>query len=199
MTFKNLIEPQNVESGVAEKLLVAPVSFFTEGGIQSPTPPYLFDGSEVVIFDDHIFLPGKAWIEIALPPGKNELNAKSIGDTGFVKFAQEIKCVIAGSYAVQHELIKNLLNIPLIALIKDSNCPANMYYQLGTSCVHAYLSTDFSTGTTKEGIKGYSARISANGEYVQLYQGSTESLKQYLITEDGEFILTEDDLKIEIE
>lgn len=201
MTFKNLLQPQNRESGVAQKLFVAPVSFFEEGGIMAPSPPYLYDGAEVVIEDSHIFLAGKGFLEIALAPEKNNLDMKMIGDTGFTKFDQVIKAIIPGSYAIQHELMKNLLNQQLIVIIKDSNCPANLYYQLGTSCVPAYMSTDFTTGTTREGLKGYNASFNSSLGYLQIYAGvvSVLNLGNNLITEDGEDILTEDDENITTE
>ena len=56
-----------------------------------------------------------------------------------------------------------MLNKPLIALSKDADCAADLYYQLGCDCVFAYLTADFSTGTTKDGVKGYSAKISYAG------------------------------------
>jgi hypothetical protein len=81
----------------------------------------------------------------------------------------EMKVFIPGSYADAHEMVANMINQPLIVLTKDSNCPAKMWYQLGCDCTSAYLKADFSTGTTKDGVKGYSGTISWQNSYIQLY------------------------------
>lgn len=172
-SFFNLNNPVNTGAGVAEKILLAHKNWFVS--IKSPGY-YEQPGDDVVIKDTHIFKPGYGFISIALAPEKNSLDAKTIGDTLFQKLANELKVFIPGSYAELHEEIWQLMNQPLIVLIKDSNCPANMYYQLGTDCVAAYLAADFSTGTTKDGIKGYSATITNTSPKVFLYKGQIQYL-----------------------
>ena len=108
---------------------------------------------------------------MALAADKNSYDAKTIGDTGFTKFANEVNVIVPGSYADQHELMKDLLNKPVIVLIKDSDCPADMWYQVGSACVFAYISPAFETGTTKESIKGYKLKITNTASKVYLYQG----------------------------
>ena len=118
---------------------------------------------QVKVKTAHLFNVGRAFAKFLLAPEKNKLDAKTIGETGFNKLDQEASIFIPGSYAEVHEAVKNLLNTPLIVLVKDSQCGAHMYYQLGCDCVFAYLKGDFSTGTTKDGTKGYTCTITYAG------------------------------------
>ncbi len=169
--YKNLKAPVNTQSGVAEYVLIAQASDFTDGGIQCPVAPFEGqpEGESVQILTPHEFVADRGFAKVVLAPEKNSLDAKTIGDTLFQKLDFELKVFIPGSYAKVHEAIANFINTGLIVLIKDSNCPANMWYQLGCDCTFAYLKADFSTGTTKDGVKGYSATITWQNSYVQLY------------------------------
>jgi len=167
--FANLKEHSNIDSGIADFVLVAPFYDFEEGGVKSPAAPFTERGDEVTIKTAHVFKAGKAFIKVALAPEKNQLTGTTIGDTGFQKMDQVLDIFIPGSYAEAHEFAKNIINTPLIVLAKDSNCPANVHYQLGNDCVQAYCKMDFSTGTTKDGVKGYKGTISFQNGYIQLY------------------------------
>lgn len=167
--YTNLKSPKNTGSGVSDFILLAPVADFEEGGIKCPVAPFAAPGDEVTIKTAHVFLAGKAFVKYALAPEKNKLDAKTIGEKGFQKLDQEIDIFVPGSYAELHEAMKNWLNTPLIALVKDSECGADLWYQLGCDCVYAYLSVDFSTGTTKDGIKGYNGKVTYVGGSILLY------------------------------
>jgi hypothetical protein len=170
--YKNLTSPRNTGSGVAEYVLIAKVNEdFVTGGIKCPVAPFdgQPDGESVQVLEAHEFVEGRGFAKMALAPEKNQLIAKSIGDTGFTKADFELNCFIAGSYAEVHEQMANILNIPLIVLIKDSNCPANLWYQLGCDCTGAYAKWDFNSGTTKDGVKGYNVTFTWQNPYVQLY------------------------------
>lgn len=169
--YANLKTPKNTGSGVADGVWLAPVSDFVEGGIKGPVAPFSSPGDEVVIKDNHEFKPGKKFVNFLLAPQKNQLSGATIGDLGFQKLDFELKIFMAGSYAEVHEAVKNILNTPLVVLIKDSNCAANMYYQLGSNCNYAWASFAFSTGTTVDGIKGYEGTIKYQGPGVYLYEG----------------------------
>lgn len=167
--YKSLPTWQNSTSGIADYVLLAPVSFFDVDGIKCPEAPFTNPGDEVKILTAHTFLSGKGFIRVALAPEKNQLNAKTIGDKGFQKLDFELDIFVPGSYADVHELIKNLINTPLIAIVKDSNCGADILYQLGCDCVYAYASFDFSTGTNNQGVKGYNGKITYQNGYIQQY------------------------------
>lgn len=172
LAYANLLEPQNTGSGIGEYILVAPVKDFTE--IKCPVAPFTNRGDEVRILEDHVFKTGKKFVKIQLAPGKNQLDAATIGDLGFQKLDIELKVFIAGSYAEAHELVKNLINTPLIVLSPDSNCGSGDFYQLGCDCASAWAKFDFSTGTTLDGVKGYSGTISYQNGYIQVYKGTRE-------------------------
>jgi hypothetical protein len=174
-TYANLKTPQNTGSGIGDFIYLAPVSHFVEpDGIKCPAAPFTNPGDEVKILLDHEFVVGKKFAKVILAPEKNQLTGKTIGDLGFQKLDIELKGFIPGSYAEVHEAVKNWINQPMIVLTKDSNCPANMYYQLGCDCVYAYVKADFSTGTTKDGVKGYEITITYQNGYIQLYAGAIE-------------------------
>lgn len=175
-TFANLKSPQNVESGIADYVLIAPVSDFEDDGIKCPVAPFTNPGDEVKVKTAHVFKEDKAFAKYILAPEKNELSATTIGDLGFQKLNLELKVFIPGSYAEVHEAVKNIINTPLIVLAKDSNCPANMYYQLGCDCTYAWAKFDFTTGTTVSGVKGYSGTITYQQGYIQLYTAAVSVL-----------------------
>lgn len=174
-SFKNLKNPLNIFSGIADYVLIAPVEWFADGGIKGPSQA-LEPGDEVSIYQDHEFKEEKGFVQFMLAPEKNRFDATSIGDKGFNKMDQTLTIFIPGSYTEAHEAVKNLLNTPLIALSPDANCGSQMHYQLGNNCVYAYLTADFSTGTTKEGIKGYTAKVNYAASFIQLYFGVTQVL-----------------------
>jgi len=175
--YANLMNPVNTGSGVAEYLLLAPVTAFTDDGIKCPEAPFTNPGDEVTVREAHEFLQNEGFIKVQLAPEKNQLNAATIGDRGFSKLDMTLDVFIPGSYAAAHEAVKNWLNKPLIALIKDAECKAEMYYQLGCDCASAWLSVDFSTGTTKEGVKGYAGKLTYQNGYIQVYMGPAPKLK----------------------
>jgi hypothetical protein len=174
--FQNLKNAQNIDSGIADFLLLAPVRDFATDGIKCPTAPFTEPGDEVKIKQDHVFKDGKGFAEYLLAPESNQLQASTIGDIGFKKLDQQLTILIPGSYAELHEAAKNILNVPLIVLAKDSNCPANMHYQLGCDCVYAWASNEFGTGTTRDGKKGYTITINYLQGYIQLYTGAIQRL-----------------------
>lgn len=168
-TFTNLTQPKNNASGISEYILVAPVYDFAVDGIKCPEAPFTLPGDSSKITSPHVFNAGRAFAKIICAPEKNQLNAKTTGDKGFNKLDFEYDFFVAGSYAELHEAMANYLNTPLIVLGKDSNCAAEMYYQLGCDCVYAYMTIDFSTGTTKDGNKGYAGKVTYQNGIVLLY------------------------------
>lgn len=176
-SFTNLKDPQRTLPGIAERVLIALVDWFEPGGIKTPGA-WAAPGDEVKIYDDHIFKPGLGFVTYLLAPDKNSYEAKTIGDTGFNKFANELKLLVPGSYALQHEEISNLLGQPCIILVKDSDCPGH-WYQVGTECVPARFATEFTTGTTKEGNKAYLLTATNTAEKVYEYQGDITYTGEY--------------------
>lgn len=173
--YKNLVSPINTESGLAEHLLYAPVSDFATNGIKMPTAPFTNPGDEVKITSDHTFTDATngGFIKLQLAPDKNSYTATPGGDKGFVKLTHTATAFIPGSYAEIHESIKHMLNTPAIVLVKDSNCAADMYYQIGNECNPAYINPTFETGTSADGTKGYNVTFEAKGGPVLIYKTAT--------------------------
>lgn len=170
--FKNLKNPRNVLPGIAEFALIAPMSWFEPNGIKVPVAPFTNQGDSITVKTPHTFLTGKAFIKFALAPWKNKLTSKGAGDPGFQSSTNEVDIFLPGSYAEAHETLQNLLNVPLLAIVKDANCYENIYYQLGSESASARLSFDFDTGFAKAGeVKGFAAKLTYDGD-LQFYKVS---------------------------
>ena len=156
--FDHLKQPKNVASGIAEFAFIAPADWFDV--LQVPTAPFAVAGDKITITATHTFTAGKGFLKHQLAPQKNSLEYKTRGDMGLNGQDAELKVFIPGSYEQAHEQVGELLNTPLVVLVKDSTCGVDWHYQLGCDCLKAYLKADFTSGTTKDGVKGYMATIS---------------------------------------
>ena len=157
-SFQNLTTPKNVASGVAQVLLYAPISDFTS--IAVPTAPFANPGDSITITGDHTFAAGKGFKTLALAPQHNSLDSKPRGDVGLNGLGQEAKIFIPGSYVELHENMAEMLNTPMIVLIEDvEELGSGTFYQLGINGLAAYTSGPFTTGTSKDGKKGYENNI----------------------------------------
>lgn len=157
--FHNQREYENAQPGLAEYALIAPKSFFAADGLKYPVAPFAAAGDEITIKTPHTFKTGLGFLYFVLAPEKNELNTTTVGDKGFRKQNTEVKLIFPGSSPAQHEQLRKLLNVPLVAILKDGQCQANMHYQLGSDCTAAYLTSDFKTGTSEGGIKGFEVTL----------------------------------------
>ena len=170
--FKDLMAPTNQASGIAEVAFLCPVKDFDPaGGIKSPVAPFTNPGDEITIAATHEVNTGKGFAKYQLAPQKNSLKIDTRGDIGLQGQNCEATIFLPGSYAQAHEQVKHLLNTPLIGLFKDANCPADLYYQFGCDCMGAYFTGNFTTGTSKDGVKGYEAKIIYDSG-VQFYGGT---------------------------
>lgn len=171
-TLQNAKNPINYGSGIAEFALVAPKSWFAEGGIMSPVAPFgVIPGDSISIYTPHTWAASRAnpgFLKIQLAPQKNKTGSKVVGDLGMQKLNQDSELFFAGNDPASHELMQNLINVPLVVLLKDAKCSANMYYQLGCDCTFAWLGADFDTSTTKDGNKGFTVKIQYDGA-IQFY------------------------------
>lgn len=167
--YKNLLSPQNVGSGISEFLLFAPVTDFT--AIAAPEAPFTNQGDMIRITGDHTFSAGKGFVKMQLAPRKNKFDMKTVGDIGLSKMVTDaLEFFVPGSYVEAHEQMKNIINTPLIVLVKDANCEAGIYYQFGSGCLSAWATVDFGTGTTNDGVKGFTGKITYDGSLF-FYEG----------------------------
>jgi hypothetical protein len=170
--YSNIDTPRNVGSGLADRFLFAPVEVFSK--IQSPMPGSpAAAGDQVVIKASHLFVQDEGFINVHTAPFTNTLKAVTYGDPGSMAMQISFDAFLSGSYPEQHEYVKNAINTPCIVLVKDSNCESGFYYQVGTDCHPAYLTTtEFDTGDAKNGRKGYRVIFSYYSNAVYLYTGT---------------------------
>jgi hypothetical protein len=176
----SLTNPRNVSPGISDTAYIALLSWFAPGGLHAPTEPFTDPGDEVTIKQTHSFKTGLlGFIQFALAPQKNNLTAKGIGELMGQQLAFEVKLLVPGSYIEQHSIMQQLLNKPLIALVRDCDCIDETWYQVGTQCNPAYLTHDFNTGTQKDGQKGYLVNLSCIGLAVITYKAQVNKLLEY--------------------
>jgi hypothetical protein len=166
--FTNLRKTRNVQRGIAEYALLALVTDFEADGIKAPVAPFTNKGDSITIKTAHVFKTDKGFIYHQLSPQKNSLSSKAAGDPGLASIGSDAAIFIPGSDAEVHEQMQELLNVPLIILVKDAACKLNLFYQLGCDCTAAYLLWDFATADTKTGNKGFTVPISYEGA-IQFY------------------------------
>ena len=168
--YANVRGFKNTKAGIAEYALIAPVSFFAANGIKSPVAPFNNPGDSIIVKTPHEFLPNKGFMYMQLAPQKNNLVAPTTGALGVASQNQEATLFVPGNDPAFHELYQQgLLNVPLIALLKDINCGSNLLMQLGCDCTSAWLVGDWAAGLSKDGEKGYTIKIQYDGA-IQFYQ-----------------------------
>lgn len=155
---------KNVSSGVSEKIFLAPVGWFAANGIKSPTAPFTNPGDEITVTETHQFTEGKGFVEHVCAPGKNTLAINTRGAAGTLSQNQEVTVFIPGNMEEVHEQVKNMINTPLIGLIKDVNCASGPCHQLGSDCQALWMSNaSWASATSKEGEKGYNITFQFDG------------------------------------
>ncbi|OJW09927.1 MAG: hypothetical protein BGO53_08875 [Sphingobacteriales bacterium 39-19] len=165
----NLNKRLNTAPGIAQFALIAKKSDFeTISGIAVPTEATPL-ADTVKIKTAHTFKAGKAWAKWSLAKDKNQMEANAEGDPSFRQLKQVATVFVPGSYDLAHATMAALLNEDLIVLVKDANCGANMYYQLGNECSAATINPKFTSSTTASGVKGYEVQVEYSGPCIQIY------------------------------
>lgn len=160
--LSHLTTPGNVESGVKDHFFFAPASWFEI----LHCPPE--DG--IVIPYEHKFNAGKNWIKVLVSPNTGDVSASTIGEQGSKKFLKKHKGFVPGTKDTLHATMSGLVNEAIVLRIPDSDCPSGYSYQLGCDCVYAYCeSAEFTTGTQKDGHKGYQVEFHYPTDKVVLY------------------------------
>lgn len=165
--YKHIDSPKNVGSGVADEFYFAPKSAFT--AIQCPPATGTNPGDTVTIATAHTFPANAGFTSVLCAPFKNALTATTVGDIGATKHEQKLEVFVPGVSPELNEMMANLKNEPCIVLIKDSNCAAGVYYQMGCDCAFAWASTEFTTGTNRDGAKGWKVTFTYFTDAVLLY------------------------------
>jgi hypothetical protein len=163
----------NTGSGLADEVYLAPVRWFQAGGIAIPTPPFTNPGDKVKVLGSHAFAELEyGFVKMRLAPDKNAYEARTVGDRETQKFEHNLNIFFPGSHSLLHEQLMEMLNEPFIALHKDANCDADMYYQLGDDKNHCWLKANWNSGTTADGTKGYTCTLTWVSPSLLIYIGS---------------------------
>ncbi len=178
--YQNIIQHKFKTSGVGDFLYFAPISDFADGGISCvtpPTPPAVHSlDSSVTITADHTFATGGYFRKVLCAPHKNNLTAAGIGEAGSMKLDTSIQVFLPGSKKDLHGTVKQMMQDSFIALIKDAECEEDQWYQLGCDCIFATVSAvEYTSGTTKEGQKGYSITLNCPSSAIFIYEGEVQT------------------------
>jgi hypothetical protein len=175
--YQSLTNFFNTGSGLAEEVYLAPVRWFAPGGIAIPAAPFSNPGDLVKVRANHAFADADyGFVKMMLAPDKNAYEGRTVGDRETQKIEHSLNVFFPGSHSVLHEQLMQMLNEPFIALHKDANCDAGMYYQLGDDKNHCWLKTTWSTGTTADGNKGYNCTFTWISHSLLIYVGDVNSL-----------------------
>lgn len=186
--YKNLKRPQNTTGGLSDTVLIAPVSWFSKIASNSAVEGI---NTWASIYDSHMFLAGKGFVQLQGAAYKQQFAAALNGAPEMGIQEQALKFSVHGSYAQLHATLASWHGEALIVLVKDGNCSANMYYQLGNKDVFAWITaSEFSTGENKGASKGYDLTIKSVGRNVATYYGAVDLLPHirvinFVIREDG--------------
>lgn len=172
--YGNLTKPRNTATGLTEIAYYAAISEFTT--IRTPqlavSPNPTVPGEQVTIAANHSFPSGKGFKSLLAPPNKNMASATGSGDPGNMKLIAKAELFIAGSYATLHETIKNMMNEPIIFLVKEFDT-SGYFRQIGTAEHPAYFTAiEETTDNVKGAYKGYKITVESAAPCVYIYTGT---------------------------
>jgi hypothetical protein len=159
--------PDFASGGYKNELLFAPRADFAT--IAAPGTPTAL-GDKVKITTDHTFSTGNGWYSWALRLHSPTITGATVGDDGAQEIEWTAKGDILGDSASTQEQLQNLLNENGLVLMKDADCVAAQYVQLGNDCVSPSFKVSFDGKTTKEGKKVYGIEIVSKKKY--FYSGA---------------------------
>lgn len=159
-TYSHLTTPQNVQPGLSDYILIAPMSWLD---VANDPANLTDDVYGITIDDDIVFAPynNYGFLKLLCSPFKNKLSSEPVGEVGARAFKFTLNASVPGSYQGLHATMGLLVNEPLLVLFKDSSCKAGFYYQLGTADLPAILSPEFASGDARSGAKGYNLTVSS--------------------------------------
>jgi len=191
--YQSQLQPHYSSSGIGERCWLAPVRWFAQPyGIPVPVPPFTGPGDSVRILTDHQWAhPDFGFVAMQLAPEKNMLSMRSIGGRETQKFEHTLNVFFAGSTAVLHETLSQMINEPFIALARDSTCEGKMIYQLGNRKSWLWLQADWESGTSAEGDKGYNCRFRWIGPSAYIFQGTPVTLPEDPHFDPAHFLFTD--------
>lgn len=158
--FEKLGSLGNVGGGMAEHIFIAPKAWITD--LKTPVAPFAVPGDAITVKDAHVFAAGKGFLKFEAAPQKNTLGIKSKGDLGSNGQLSETAIFIPGNDIAAHELVRSLMNTPLIVLQPDAaltETGEQIVHQLGDTLQSAWFTADWESATTASGSKGFAIKI----------------------------------------
>ncbi len=163
--YTDLTTKKFVEGGLAEYFLIARREDITT--LKCPIAP-----EKVLVVGPHVFVALGGFAKVSCAPEYNNMEAVSVGEKGSLRMMKKFTTFLLGSESVLHQFIANHANDGSIILFKDASCGEDQWYQLGCDCFSAYVDNfKYTSGTTKDGRKGYHIEYTVPAEAVQIYTG----------------------------
>lgn len=173
--FKNIDSPTNRKSGAHDIFYFAPISWFDQ--IVSPPSasiPFQPGNNPITIYQNHVFNPGFGFLKGLSAHNTNLFKIIAQGSIGNKSLNKKFEAFFPGSNTTLHGVMSTMLNDRFIIMVQEADCDGEITYQLGSSCVAAYLSSaEYTTGTLDgQEVKGWKVEFMADFKSVLLYAGA---------------------------
>lgn len=160
-------DPDFATGGYKNVFYFAPrVDFLVLSGVVNPVVAL---GDALTIAAVHTFTAPKGFFTHACQTHSVTLKGETVGDDGAKEMQWTATFGILGDSASTQEQLQNQLNDDVICLLKDAECGANQFIQLGNDCVSPEFSVSFDGKTTKEGKKIYTVTVVCKKKYFYNY------------------------------
>ncbi len=166
MNYKNIARNTSVEFGTGgyqNVFYFCPRADFLV--IQKPITTPLVLGDALEIVTAHTFTSPKGFLSYACKTHSVNLKGATVGEDS----AKEIEWTgtfgIIGDASTTQEQLMRILNDDIICLLKDAECAAATFIQLGNECVSPEFDVAFDSKTTKEGKKEYVVTVKCKKKY----------------------------------
>jgi hypothetical protein len=126
-------------------------------------------GDDLTISAVHTFTAPAGFFEFECVKHSVTLKSTTVGDDGAQELEHTSTFQILGDSASNQKQFQNLLNADGICMLKDAECGANQYIQLGNDCVTPSFKLEFDGKTTKEGKKVYTITVVCKKKYFYNY------------------------------
>lgn len=169
MASKNLYKKfdqstqEGTTGGYKNVVFFAPVDTFTDIALPTTTPAAL--GDKYKISTAHTFPTDEGFISMLCKLHSVVVTGETVGEDGANEVMFKAVFTLLGDGAMTQEQVLGLLNASNIWLLKDAECHAGTYVQLGNECKPAETKVSFDSKSTKEGMKEYTLELSSKAKY----------------------------------
>lgn len=160
-------DPDFASGGYKNVFYFAPRADFLV--LQGVITPAVALGDALTISAAHTFTAPKGFLSYACKTHSVTLKGTTVGEDSAQEMEWTGEFVILGDSASTQEQIQRLLNDDTISILKDAQCGANQFVQLGNDCVPPTFKVEFDGKTTKEGKKEYKITVTCKKKYFYNY------------------------------